>query len=191
MLLSLLRNFALSITEKTLRSVGIQCDLNSEGLKTSEKENQRVSLKQESLVMSTHKRSLEQSYYDDDDTLDSTKGGQKIVKVQDVIDRRRLQYKTKRPDDYNSDDPDSKFRNWSLRTPSLEEGTWKQPSWANSLDNQNESSFNFSSSSLAFIQPKDQEDSSATVSDLEFPSPTNFERVDDSPSPVMFSQDFF
>lgn len=179
------------ISEKTVRSVGTQCNLNSKSPLTPEKQGQGGSVKQESSDLNLNKGSLQQSFYEDDDTLDSTKGGQKIVKVADVIDGRRLRYKMQFPEDYNSDDPDVKFRNWSLRTPSSEESAFGQTSYANSRHCQYEPSLEFLSSSLNFIQQKKQEDSSATVSDLECPSPKISKRAEDGSSPDIFSQDFF
>lgn len=124
------------------------------------------------------------SFYDDDDTMDSTQAGQAVVKYEQVRERRRTEYKERNPDDYNSDDSESKFRNWSLKSPDFRvcksvRFNTGQPSSA-----ELSKSPDFVTSSMAPIQTKIDDDSSSTNSFLE---------VTDNKmeSPEIFSQDFF
>lgn len=53
--------------------------------------------------------------YYSDETLDTECERQSVVDYHDVVGRRRVQHKSEHPEDYSSNDEDSKFRRGSLK----------------------------------------------------------------------------
>lgn len=114
-------DFLTVLEEKKTASVGIQCDLllpckrhhDSNPAKRPRSNDTTPDLSPKTLENFGAKR---QSFYSSDDTLDSESEGQNVVKFKGPIQaRRRLRYKTQNPENYCSDDDDSKYRSGQLQ----------------------------------------------------------------------------